>query len=71
MTCKNLVDQYVPRGWDYVNRPVQCGRTMRDGSEALCDECRNDPRRLADYERRQRNADADNAWARSAGYGEY
>ena len=69
--CDKMVDQYVPKGWDYVNRPVKCGNTLVTGDRAICDDCRADRGKMANIERQQANADADNEWARSAGWGEF
>lgn len=71
MACNNMTTQIVPKGWDYVERPIKCGNTRIDGSRAICDQCANDSRKMAEIERQERNIEADNAWARSAGYGEY
>lgn len=71
MTCNNMTTQTIPKGWDYVVRPIKCGNTTIHGTRAICDECRNNRDRMADIERQEANIEADNAWARSAGYGEY
>lgn len=69
--CDNMVDQYVPKGWDYVNRPVKCGNTLVTGDRAVCDTCANDPVIAERIRVQEENIAADNAWARSAGWGEF
>jgi len=69
--CDNLVSYYVPRGYDYREVLTKCGDTDIHGAEALCDDCAADPRIRADHERRARLTAEDNAWARSAGWGEF
>lgn len=62
-------------GLDYfaVWREIEtkCGNTAHDGSRAICETCAGDPRTMAEIERQESNIDADNAWARSAGWGEF
>ena len=69
--CDNLVSYWVPRGFDYREVQTKCGNTDYYGQEAICDDCAADPRARADLERRARLTAADNAWARSAGWGEF
>lgn len=71
MTCNNMTTQYVQKGWDYVERPIKCGNTRVDGSRAICDSCANDKAKMAEIERQEANIAADNAWAKSAGWGEF
>lgn len=71
MTCDNFETYYIPRGYDYREVSTKCGNTKTDGSRAICDSCRNDKRRMAQIDRQEANIEADNAWARSAGWGEY
>jgi hypothetical protein len=68
--CENKVSFYVPCGYDYKEVESKCGNTDPDGSRTICDDCANDPRGMAEIERQERNAEADNAWLRSAGWGE-
>lgn len=69
--CDNLVSYWVPRGYDVREVLTKCGNTDVHGQEAICDDCAADPRAVADRERRARLAAEDNAWARSAGWGEF
>lgn len=62
--CTNEVEVTVPRGWDHRVVLYPCGSTGPEGEMILCEQC--EPQR----ENRQANADADNAWLRSAGWGE-
>ena len=41
--CENLVDFYVPHGYDYRKVSVKCGFTDPHGNRAICGECRKDP----------------------------
>ena len=80
--CENTVSYYVPKGyfvWTNSKRenhePKEvfgvCGQTGYDGQRLVCYDCSNDPRKMAEIERQEANIAADNAWARSAGRGEY
>lgn len=40
MSCKNMVDQAVPKGYDYKIVTLRCGSTSIYGDTLLCDECR-------------------------------
>ena len=50
-------------GYDYREVSVTCGRTDYYGQQRFCGDCKANP---ADVE----NAAADNAWLKSAGWGE-
>ena len=69
--CENSVVYYAPSGWDYKEGHGICGQTGYDGSRLICHDCAEDPDKLAEIERQEANIAADNAWARSAGWGEY
>ena len=71
MACENYEVYYIPKRWDYVETKTKCGNTKIDGSRAVCDECANDAETMARIERDEANIEADNAWARSAGWGEF
>ena len=62
--CTNRIEVSVPKGWDYKDVMYPCGSTGPEGEMILCPQCE------PDRKRRQTNADADNAWLRSAGWGE-
>jgi hypothetical protein len=64
--CENTVVKYVPRGYDYREVEYRCGSTGIDGNPVWCEACENSDRvrRIMD------DSDADNAWLRSAGWGE-
>jgi hypothetical protein len=62
--CKNKVEVTVPRGWDYKVVEYPCSSTGPQGEMILCPQC--EPQR----KNRQADADHDNAWLRSAGWGE-
>jgi hypothetical protein len=71
--CDNKVSYYVslhyqPDWWknDYKEVFVKCGDTNPFGGQALCNKCIDDPA----IKQQQENADADNAWLKSAGWGE-
>lgn len=71
MSCTNTTEQWVPRGYHGSMRPIRCGYTMYNGDRAICEKCRSDKGRMAEIERQERNAAADNEWAHSAGWGDY
>lgn len=63
--CDNKIDVTVPRGpYDYKVVEYPCSSTGPQGEMILCPQC--EPQRA----NREANADADNAWLRSAGWGE-
>ena len=62
--CSNKVLIDVPKGWDYKTVEYPCGSTGIYGQMILCDKC--EPQR----KNRQALTDADNAWMKSAGWGE-
>jgi hypothetical protein len=69
--CNQIVRYWVPRVLGYCEVETMCGYTMHDGSRAICAPCGNDPRAMAAIERAESSIEADNAWAASAGWGEY
>ena len=71
MACENKVSYFIPRGYDYRVAVVPCGRTDPQGYRALCFSCRKNAKKMQEVERLEANIDADNAWAASAGRGEY
>jgi hypothetical protein len=64
--CTKKISYFVPKGYDYREVFVKCGNTNPFGGQALCNKCIDDPA----IKQQQENADADNAWLRSAGWGE-
>lgn len=68
--CKNEVTYFVARGYSHREVQVQCGTTDPYGDRAQCEACQNNASARAEHERIMANSDADNAWLRSAGWGE-
>ena len=71
--CANEAYYYVPRGLDYKQIKTKCGSTAYQNgyvTTVFCDDCLNDPQVQAEHEARLEAADEDNAWLRSAGWGE-
>ena len=67
--CDNKVS-YL--GYDYRETMVKCGLTDPFGDRAICNSCYYDPIEMESINRQEAEIEAaDNAWARSAGYGEY
>ena len=62
--CDNKIELPVPTRFDYRMIEYRCGSTYIDGSMILCPAC--EPQR----EHREGLAAADNAWLRSANWGE-
>jgi len=69
--CENMVSYYVPKGYDYQEVFVPCGLTDHHGERAICQDCRDDPDVMRDIDAQEENIRADNAWAASAGWGEW
>ena len=69
--CDNKIELYAPRGYDYVAYDIKCGNTDHNGQRAICGVCADDPNAMSEIKRHEANVEADNAWARSAGWGEY
>ena len=70
MSCKP-VDVVVPRGrYDTKVIEMKCGETNHHGMRVTCETCLNDSDRMETINNNQANADADNAWNASAGWGE-
>ena len=70
MSCKNSVDVVVQGRYDSKIVEFQCGNTDHHGHRVTCDSCLNDPQEMQAIRNNQANADADNAWLASAGWGE-
>lgn len=68
--CDRKVEFFVPSGIDYRRALVRCGNTDPFGGQAICDRCAADPHEVEARRVQQDNADADNAWLRSAGWSE-
>jgi len=70
MPCNNRVNYFVPRGYGYREVAVRCGRTDPHGGRAVCVWCLANARKMKARERQDEAAAADNAWLKSAGWGE-
>ena len=70
MTCENKVSYHVPKGYDYKEVFVKCGNTDPDGNRAICEECASNPVIMRGIRQHEENVAADNAWLKSAGWGE-
>jgi len=68
--CENKVIFYVPRGYDHKAIKVRCGNTDPWGDRTICDSCAVNPSRMTEIKIHEDNIAADNAWLRSAGWGE-
>jgi len=75
--CDNKVSYYVslhyqPDWWknDYKEVFVKCGNTDPHGGRTICEKCAADPGEMDAIERHEENMAADNAWLKSAGWGE-
>lgn len=42
--CNNKIEQYVPRGYDYVAVTMKCGNTGIHGEPLFCESCEEDNR---------------------------
>ena len=67
---RNEVTYMVEAGLHYKKVKIKCGGTNPYGNRAICDDCLNDPAEMREIERHEKNVAADNAWLRSAGWGE-
>jgi|TARA_R110002051_G_scaffold251263_2_gene310646 hypothetical protein len=72
MSCNNEVSYMVEIGdsMQYRETMIRCGTTDIHGERCICDDCRNNPLIMRSIRNHQDNVDADNAWLRSAGWGE-
>ena len=73
MTCTNNIEYSIPSERDdytYTVRKVRCGTTDPHGERAMCDTCYENDWIRNEASRQKANSDADNAWLRSAGWGE-
>lgn len=71
--CDKEAFYYVPRGYDYKEIQTTCGSTTYQRGHVVtvfCADCENDEQVQAEHEARLEDSDADNAWLRSAGWGE-
>ena len=68
--CENKVSYHVPKGYDYKEEFVKCGNTDPDGNRAICEECASNPVIMRGIRQHEENVAADNAWLKSAGWGE-
>ena len=77
MSCKNDISYMVEIGrtrklWHMRYREIfiRCGNTDPHGEIAICEECENDPKIMQSIQNHKANVAADNAWNKSAGFGE-
>ena len=70
MTCENKVSYHVPRGYDYREVFVKCGNTDPHGNRAICEKCASSSVIMRGIRQHEENVAADNAWLKSAGWGE-
>ena len=70
MSCENKVSNYVPQGYDNKEVFVKCGNTNWFGNRAICDKCGSNPVILKSIVQHETIVAADNAWLKSAGWGE-
>jgi hypothetical protein len=68
--CNNIVEIYVPHGYDYKAVEYKCGNTDNRGQRTICEDCIKDFDIMADIKAQEENSAADNAWLKSAGWGE-
>ena len=71
--CDKEAFYYVPRGFDYKEIQTTCGSTTYQHGHnvtVFCADCENDEQVQAEHAARLEDSDADNAWLRSAGWGE-
>ena len=69
--CDRMASYWISSGYSYREIETKCGNTAHDGSRAICETCENDPRAMAEIERLESLIEEDNAWAASAGWGEF
>ena len=68
--CDNKVIFHVPHKYDYRKVERKCGETDPWGNRAICDKCASDPAEMQNIQQHEENMAADNAWLKSAGWGE-
>ena len=68
--CENKVSFWVERGFGHREVKVKCGNTDPWGNRTVCQKCSDDPAERARIKQHEENMEADNAWLRSAGWGE-
>lgn len=68
--CDNQVSYFVPKGFGYKEVFIKCGNTDIYGDRAQCDHCQNSAKARAENQRILDDAEHDNAWLHSAGYGD-
>jgi hypothetical protein len=69
--CDRITNSWVSRGHGYREIAIKCGNTLPDGCRAICDPCLGDPAALAEIDQLESLIADDNAWAASAGWGEF
>ena len=68
--CENIVTFHVVKGYGYRETTRKCGSTDPWGNRTICEPCSKDKEKMASIKDHEENMAADNAWLRSAGYGE-
>ena len=68
--CRNEVTFYVARGYDSRAIELRCGNTDPHGGTVICKTCLGDPNEMRRIREHKENVAADNAWLRSANWGE-
>ena len=69
--CDNMTEQWVPSGYHGSMRPIKCGNTNIHGGRAICDECLDDPAKMAEIDRQEANIKAILYPLNSAGWGDW
>lgn len=69
--CDNKTTIFVSRGYDYHPVEYKCGNTGPHGERIICDLCADNPEEMERIRAHEALVEEDNAWARSAGWGEF
>ena len=70
MSCNNEVNWTVQHGYSFSKVTTKCGNIDPYGDRTICEKCRNDYQKMREIREQQANNNADNAWLKSAGWGE-
>ena len=66
--CENKVSFWVTSGYREVK--VKCGNTNPYGDRTICKNCSENSSKMKSIRDHEESVNADNAWLRSAGWGE-